>query len=215
MNITIIGASAGVGLSTVKRALELGHHVTTIARRKIEVEKNENMTEIQGSALNEADLKRAISGADAILVALGTSNKIGATTLFSDFAKVLLGIHSRNAIKAPVITFTGFGSGPSRPYISWYFRIALDLMLGRVYADKAKMEQMITNSTLRWEFVLAWFLTNGSLTEKYTIEPDLRHGMDIRKISRADVADYLVKEAVAQANIGKYSTLSGKICGGH
>lgn len=64
MNITIIGALAGVGLATVKRALELGHRVTTLARRKVEIEPNENLTEIQGSALNEEDLKRAISGAD-------------------------------------------------------------------------------------------------------------------------------------------------------
>lgn len=210
MNITIIGASAGVGLATVKRALELGHRVTTLARRKVEIEPNENLTEIQGSALNEEDLKRAISGADAVLVTLGTNNQIGATTLFSDFAKALLSLHSQEPIVAPVITLTGFGSGESRPYLAWYYRGALDLMLGRVYADKALMERMITASTLRWEFTLAWFLTNGPLTERYSIETNLYLGMKLSKISRLDIADYLVKESVAQANLGKYVAVSGK-----
>lgn len=210
MNITIIGASAGVGLETVKRALELGHRVTTLARRKVEIEHDENLTEIQGSALNEGDLKRVISGADAVLVTLGTNNKIGATTLFSDFAKTLLSLHSQEPIATPVITLTGFGSGGSRPYLAWYYRGALDLMLGRVYADKALMEQMIIDSTLRWEFALAWFLTNGPLTERYRVEPNLYLGMKLSKISRLDIADYLVKEAVVQANLGKYVAVSGR-----
>lgn len=210
MNITVIGASAGVGLATVKRALELGHRVTTLARRKIEIEPNEDLTEIQGSALNEGDLKRAISGADAVVVTLGTNNKIGATTLFSDFAKTLLSLHSQEQIVTPIITLTGFGSGESRPYLAWYYRGALDLMLGRVYADKALMERMMTDSTLRWEFALAWFLTNGPLTERYRVEPNLYLGIRLSKISRLDIADYLVKEAVALANLGKYVAVSGK-----
>lgn len=210
MNITIIGASAGVGIATTKRALELGHNVTTLARRKIEIAPSENLNEIQGSALSEIDLKRAIRDADAILVTLGTNNKIGETTLFSSFANVLLKIHYQNPIHSPIISLTGFGSGPSRQYLAWYFQIGLDLMLGKVYADKAIMERMITTSTLKWEFVLAWFLTNEPLTEKYKIEPNLHSGMNIHKISRADVADYLVKEAVAQNHLGKYLALSGK-----
>lgn len=210
MNITVIGASAGLGLVTVKRALELGHKVTTLSRRKIDIEPTENLTVIQGSALNEPDLKRALSGTDAVLVTLGTNNKTGATTLFSGFAKTLLEINAQNPIKAPVITLTGFGSGPSRPYLAWYYRMMLDLVLGRVYADKALMEKRIISSSIRWEFVLAWFLTNQPLTEKYRVEPVLRQGLKIRKISRADVADYMIKEAVAQANLGKYIVLSGK-----
>ena len=210
MKITIIGASAGVGLATVKRALELGHRVTTLARRKVEIEPNENLTEIQGNALNEEDLKHAISGADAVLVTLGTGVNTSATTLYTDFANVLLDIHSKEPIIIPVIILTGFGSGDSRPYLIWFARPMFSLMLNKIYLDKAKMEDVIAASTLRWEFVRPGILTNKSLTEKYRIEPVLRPRMNIRMISRADVADYMVKEAAKQVNLGKYPALTGK-----
>ncbi len=38
MNITIIGASAGIGLETVKRGLNRNHSITTLSRSKIEIE---------------------------------------------------------------------------------------------------------------------------------------------------------------------------------
>jgi putative NADH-flavin reductase len=67
MNITIIGASAGLGLETVKRGLNRNHSITT---------------------------------------------------LFSDFAKLIVQIHNENKINIPVIFVTGFGAGESKYYVS-------------------------------------------------------------------------------------------------
>ena len=53
MNITIIGASAGVGLETVKRALQRNHRVTTLARSALPVtdmENTANLNTLKGSA---------------------------------------------------------------------------------------------------------------------------------------------------------------------
>lgn len=208
MNITVIGASAGLGLATVNRALELGHHVTTLSRRKIDNEGNANLNSIQGSALNEEDLKCAITGADAVLVTLGTSNNTSATTLFSDFATTLLSVNAKESIQIPVISITGFGCGESLPYMYWFVRPMFKLILGKVYADKAKMEELISHSNLRWEFVRPGLLTNTPLTEKYRVETELRPNMNILMISRLDVADYMVKEAVAQRNIGKFTAIT-------
>ncbi|MCE1161148.1 MAG: hypothetical protein LWW74_08140 [Burkholderiales bacterium] len=49
MNIAIIGASAGVGLETVKRALDLGHHVTTLARSELLVPDVPNLTKLKAA----------------------------------------------------------------------------------------------------------------------------------------------------------------------
>lgn len=210
MNITIIGASAGIGLATVNRALELGHIVKTLSRRKIEVGENPNLRAIHGSALNEADLKRAIDGADAVLVTLGTGMNTAATTLYSDFAKLLLAIDAKDHIEVPVIIVTGFGAGDSHKYLRYIIRPFFNLILNKVYADKAVMEGMIANSGLKWEIVRPGLLTNRALTEKYRVETELRPKMNIGAISRNDVADYLVKEAENPRNIGKYPALTGK-----
>lgn len=72
MKIIIIGASAGVGLETVKRGLELGHSITTLSRSGIDLPENQNLTVLRGSALNEGDLKKSLENTDAVIVTLGT-----------------------------------------------------------------------------------------------------------------------------------------------
>jgi hypothetical protein len=48
MNITIIGASAGIGLETVKRGLNRNHSITTLSRSEINVEENKLLNKIIG-----------------------------------------------------------------------------------------------------------------------------------------------------------------------
>ncbi|HOU46979.1 MAG TPA: NAD(P)H-binding protein [Chitinophagales bacterium] len=76
MNITIIGASAGVGLECVKRALARNHKVTTLSRSEIKIASSENLTTLRGDALNKSDLLKAVQSADAVIIALGTGKNI-------------------------------------------------------------------------------------------------------------------------------------------
>ena len=57
MNITIIGASAGIRLKTVKRVLNRNHSITTLSRSEIEDKKSLKM--ILGDAINKADLLKS------------------------------------------------------------------------------------------------------------------------------------------------------------
>jgi len=49
MNITIIGASAGIGLETVKRGLNRNHSITTLSRTVIEIEEKKSLNKILGA----------------------------------------------------------------------------------------------------------------------------------------------------------------------
>ena len=55
MNITIIGASAGIGLETVKRGLNRNHSITTLSRSEIEIEEKKSVKMILGDATNKVD----------------------------------------------------------------------------------------------------------------------------------------------------------------
>jgi len=90
MNITIIGASAGVGLACTTEALARGHQVTTLSRRVDTLPAHPALTVRQGSATQADDLRAAITGANAVLVTLGTGSSIKPTTLYTDFATALL-----------------------------------------------------------------------------------------------------------------------------
>ena len=210
MNITIIGASAGIGLETVKRGLNRNHSITTLSRSEINLEEKQSLNMILGDATNKADLFKSIQNADALIITLGTGKNMKPTTLFSDFAKLILEIHKENKITIPFIFVTGFGAGESKNYVPWLVKMFLKYLLKDVYADKTKMEELITHSDLNWTVVRPGRLLDKELTEKYRIENKLFKGINIGGINRADVADFLIKQAENQTELKKYIGISEK-----
>jgi len=210
MNITIIGASGGIGLETVKRGLNRNHTITTLSRSEIKIEKNNSLKMILGDATHKADLLKSIQNTEAIIVTLGTSKNMKTTTLFSDFAKLIVEIHRETKINVPFIFVTGFGAGESKNYVPWLVKMFLKYMLKDVYADKTKMEEIITASDLNWTVVRPGRLLDKELTEKYRVENKLFKGINIGGINRADVADFLIKQAENQTALKKYIGISEK-----
>jgi uncharacterized protein YbjT (DUF2867 family) len=80
-----------------------------------------------------------------------------------------------------LICVTGFGAA------------AFHLLLGRVYDDKDVQERIVRRSKLDWVIVRPVILTNGPKTNTYRALVDPR-GWTCGFISRADVADFLVKQ---------------------
>jgi len=207
MNITIIGASAGVGLETVKRALERNHKVTTLSRSEISLLSNTNLTTVKGSATNKTDLKKSIEKTNAVIVALGTGTSMKPTTLYSDFATLLVEVQQEMNLDIPFIILTGFGAGESGKYNSFFMKLIFKFLLKDVYDDKTKMEEIISQSKMKWEIVRPGKLKDKPLTEKYRVETNLSIGINIGAINRADVADFMVKQAENQTEIYKYPAL--------
>jgi len=210
MNIAIIGASAGIGLQTVIRGLNRNHSITSLSRSEIEIEEKKSLKMILGDATNKADLLNSIQNADAIIVTLGARKDMKSTTLFSDFAKLIVEMHIENKIEIPLIFVTGFGAGESKNYVPWLVKMFLKYLLKDVYADKTKMEEIITNSDMNWTVVRPGRLLEKGLTEKYRIENTLFKGINIGGINRADVADFLIKQAEKQTELKKYIAISEK-----
>jgi hypothetical protein len=69
MNITFIGASAGIG------GLNRNYSITTLSRSEIQLEEKNRLKMIIGDATNKSDLLNSIINADALIVTLGTSRK--------------------------------------------------------------------------------------------------------------------------------------------
>lgn len=160
--------------------------------------------------MNKDDLKNAIHGADAIIVTLGTGKSMKAITMFTDFATLLVDIQKETNLKVPCLFVTGFGSGESKNYVGWFVKLFLKYFLKDVYMDKAKMEEIISNSELDWIIVRPGRLLDKPLTEKYRIENTLFKGINIGSINRSDVADFLVKQAENPTQLKKYIAISEK-----
>ncbi len=210
MNITIIGASAGVGLETVKRALQRNHKVTTLSRSEINLPVNTKLLQIKGSATNKVGLKKSLENADAVIVTLGTGKSMKPTTLYSNFAKLLTEVQQEANIQVPFLIVTGFGAGESSAYNSFFMKLFFKFLLKDVYADKTRMEEVITTSKIKWEIVRPGLLKDEPLTEKYRAETQLYKGINISSINRSDVADFLVKQAENPTELYKYVSLSNQ-----
>jgi len=93
--VLIIGASRGIGLETVKAALQAGHSVRALARsaRRIPVD-HPKLEKMAGDALEMATVKRALTGVDVVTQSLGVSAGpeiiLKPTRLFSKATRVLV-----------------------------------------------------------------------------------------------------------------------------
>ena len=107
-----------------------------------------------------------------------------------------------------LICVTGFGAGDSRGCGGLFYNAALCLILRRIYADKDAQEWIIRRSGLGWTIVRPTILTTGPRTGSYrelVDERDWRSGF----ISRADVADFLLKQVNDASLAYKTLTLTG------
>ena len=209
MKITVIGASAGIGLEIVYRALDRNHKITALSRSEITID-HSNFQSISGSATNRTDLLDALEGADAVIVTLGTGTSTKATTLFSDFAKLLVDIQAEKALDIPFVLVTGFGAGESIHFVPEPVRQMMETVLKDVYADKSKMEEIIEGTEMNWIIVRPGLLLDGPLTQEYIIEDQLYKGIEVGEINRTDVADFLVKQAEEPKKTKTYYTIRSK-----
>jgi len=209
--VLIIGASRGVGLETVKAALEAGHSVRALARsaRRIPVN-HPKLEKMAGDALELATVNRALTGIDAVTQSLGVSAGpeiiFEPTRLFSKATQVLVTAMQEARVKR-LICVTGFGAGDSRGSGGLLYNVAVHLLLGRVYDDKDVQERIVRRSKLDWVIVRPVILTSGSKTKAYRALVDPRD-WTCGFISRADVADFLVKQIDNDAFLHKTPVLT-------
>ena len=154
------------------------------------------LEKVDGDARDQATIERALAGVDAVIQTLGVTPEpsliISGTKLFSTATGVLVDAMQNSPVKR-LICVTGFGAGDSRGHGGLLYNTALYLFLSRVYADKDVQERIIRRSRLDWTIVRPTVLTNGPRTRSYRVLVDPRDWTS-GFISRADVADFLVKQ---------------------
>jgi len=112
--VLIIGASRGIGLETVKAALQAGHSVRALARsaRRIPVD-HPKLEKMAGDALEMATVKRALTGVDVVTQSLGVSAGpeiiLKPTRLFSKATRLLVTAMERATAAAIAGFFIAWG----------------------------------------------------------------------------------------------------------
>ena len=201
MKIAVVGSTGGSGREIVKQALAAGHDVTAFARspEKLGDIHNDRLTISKGDVHNYNDVEVAILGQDAVLCALGNPTlKPDKTT--SEGTRNIVRAMTEHGVRR-FICETSLGVGDSREQAGFFFsKIIIPTLLKNAIADKEIQEQIIRESGLDWTIIRPGGLTDGERTGNY------RAGLDrdiSGRISRADVADFMLRQLESDEFIGK------------
>jgi putative NADH-flavin reductase len=206
-SLLVIGASQGIGLETVKCALAGGHDVRAFARGAAGIAIDDaKLTKITGDALDAAAVGAAVAGADAVIQALGAPKTalavVAGTTLFSKATRILIDAMRAAGVRR-LVAVTGMGAGDSRGHGGFlYDALMFPLVLKRIYDDKDVEEQLVRASGLEWTIARPGLLTGGTATGRMRVLAD-RKDWQAGSVTRADVAQFLVREAFERRYVSK------------
>jgi putative NADH-flavin reductase len=194
MKLLLIGATRGIGFELLQQALGAGHEVNLIARspERLAIQ-HERLQVIKGGILDKAVIEAAVSGQDVVCITIGSGPTRKPVSVFSEGAKIVIEAMKSSTCQR-LLCVTGIGAGDSRGHGGFFYdKILNPLLLKTIYEDKDRQEAIVQQSGLDWEIIRPGFLTNSPRTGQYQILTDLS-GVTAGKISRADVADFMMRE---------------------
>jgi putative NADH-flavin reductase len=190
MKLTIFGATGATGTSLTRLAVAAGHEVTAVVRdaARLTVPAHPRLRIVTADVMNPAAIIPAVTGADAVLSALGPRGT-GPTTVIQDSSAAIIAA-MREAGARRLVTLSGSivsdaGEGPIMSYL--VKPVMRRTILRHVCADMRRGEEAVRASGLDWTIVRPPGLTDKPATGAYrtAIDRNLRRGLTI---SRADLA---------------------------
>ncbi len=207
MKLVVLGATGGTGLEIVRRAIERGHSVTTLVRSPERLKPfQDRITVTHGDLLNSVEIERVIQGHDAVVSGFGPRIPVSKAdaNLLQQFAVALTSAMLRTKVRRVVVESVAFLFKDS--IIPPAYLLGRMLFPG-IVADSAAMEDVLKKSGLDWTLVRPPELTDKPYTGNYRVrEGHLpRFGF---KISRSDVADFMIKAVEDPSSIRKIVGIS-------
>lgn len=208
MKLAIFGSTGKTGLQVVQQALAQGHSVTAFVRSPDKIrEKNEKLQVIKGDVLDFSSVERAVQGQDAVICTLGLP-PLDKSKLRAKGTRNIIKAAEKHNVKR-FICQSSHGVGESRdilPPLYKYFIVPF--ILRNVFADHDLQESEIKKSNLEWIIVRPVALTDGSHTGTYQYFYTADTKKVTNKISRADTADFILKQLDESIYLHKTPSIS-------
>jgi putative NADH-flavin reductase len=195
-------------MELVKQGLDAGHEVTAFARQPRAVKISHAMLRVQqGDILDCAAVEAAVQGQDAVLSALGV-RKLAKNTVLSQGTRNVIQAMQKAGVKRLIVE-SSLGVGDSRGQLgAWYNWFLIPVFLKHIFADKDTQESLVRSSRLDWVIVRPATLTNGPRTGRYKADFPPTDTSISRRISRADTAEFMLKQLSDDRHLGKTPGLS-------
>ena len=187
MKLAVLGAAGATGVPLVEQALAAGDEVSALVRSgEKSTAANPRLRVIEGDATDRDSVSRVMNGADAVISVLGARGPVMAEASQAIVAVADDGGPTR------IVMLSSFAVARDR--LTPVSKLVTSMAMGSQIKDKAAGEDLLRASDLEWTIVYATKLTNGPKSQATVVPENEKVGLG-RKISRADVASFLLQAA--------------------
>lgn len=192
MRVVVFGATGSVGRHVVEQGLARGHDVTAFVRDPAGLDlAHEGLTVFRGDVLDAASVERAVRGQGAVLCSIGAGRKGRVRSEGTrNIVRAMEGVGVRR-----LVCQTTLGAGESSGNLNFFWKhFMFGLLLRDAFADHEQQEAHVRRSALDWTMVRPAAFTDGGRTGEYRHGfPSSKKGLKL-KISRADVAEFMLDQ---------------------
>lgn len=208
MNVTIFGATGKTGIEVVRHALDQGYEVTAFVRdpARLGIE-HDRLSIVQGDAEEREPVERAVEGADAVISALGQTRTSSPRLLTRAGENIMRAMEKHGVERFISLVGAGVDTPQDESTIGRKFMRGLMKVFARDVLEDAQMHaEQVMASDLEWTLVRPPRLTEGEEQGDYR-SGQLSLGPGA-KLSRADLADFMVRQLDTREYVGKAPMVS-------
>ncbi|GAB5459555.1 MAG: SDR family oxidoreductase [Henriciella sp.] len=208
MKLCVYGGSGKLGQTLIEQAVARGHEIIAPVRKGSSFTRDD-ITLLPTPDLfeNSEAMKAAINGCDAVISALGTTERKPNTILSDGTAKIMEAAKAAGCQRLLVVTSFGCRESVStvKPFL---FRQLIVKWIGKhIWADKNRQEDLVEVSGLDYTIIRPTGLSDDEVTGKYQAVLPEDPAQIGGRISRANVAHFILEALDQPSTIGKIYTL--------
>jgi putative NADH-flavin reductase len=203
MKVLVFGASGRTGREVVRQALARGFTVTAFVRETSRLPvAHANLRLVTGELADRHTIGRVTVGQHAVISTLGVGTPLTHDPAVVDGVRTIARAAEHASVQRLVyMSFIGVSS--SRDAAGFLLKRLAATLLRHETADHELKEAAVAGSLVDWTIVRAPKLTNGRLTASYRVGEDIRARTPLPVMSRADVADCMLRQLSDPAFIRK------------
>ncbi len=210
MKVFLLGATGDTGFEILKKLVSENHNVKVLVRTpdKLKVNAISDLKEgqldiVQGGIFEIEKLNQHFAESDLIISALGTGTNNDYTEIYSQGGKNILSAMRNNQIKKLITITSGIIDMSDPGTDNFFLNRIIRPNYNKVYYDQTRWETILDETNdIDWICVRPTYLVNKPYTGKYRVQ-NKHVPKGGRKISRADLADFIVKQMDANEFVHK------------
>ena len=203
MNVLVFGASGKTGREVVRQALARGFNVSAFVRDTARLPlAHANLRLVKGQITDPKAVARAIEGHTCVISTLGVGLPLRHDPVVIEGVRTIARASEHASIKR-LLYMSFIGVSESRGAAGFLLKQLAGTVLRHEVADHEVKEAAVAESLVDWTIVRAPKLTNGRLTASYRVGEDIEACSPLPMMSRADVADFMLRQLSDQSFIRK------------